>query len=309
MRDIMADPCGAGRGTGGAGLQPCDPATCQAQQVAADAPRGADPVGRRQNAPPSCRSRCVRQRRRPRRLLRYVLRSAVLQGMCRHAVRPRPSSQDLLRQRRAWALRHRSRAPRAWRSRYGNAKLAGLSRPNGPRLTSFPKSGRLAQLGERRVRNAEVGSSSLLPSTKSPKNTVSHDRSRRRPAPPTDRPANTRLTIEVKTIPGPTASSAGPRLRPRSLHPRTAPATGADGFELPFDPPDQLPRGKRVQLHALAAPGAQRALAHQERRFGIRRAAALEIFPRIPEAPRRWVGACSWLQHALSPSAGTDHDA
>src|SRR5207344_93632 len=29
-----------------------------------------------------------------------------------------------------------------------------------------PQSGRLAQLGERRVRNAEVGSSSLLPSTK-----------------------------------------------------------------------------------------------------------------------------------------------
>ena len=28
-----------------------------------------------------------------------------------------------------------------------------------------PSSGRLAQLGERRVRNAEVGSSSLLPST------------------------------------------------------------------------------------------------------------------------------------------------
>jgi hypothetical protein len=35
--------------------------------------------------------------------------------------------------------------------------------------THNPQSGRLAQLGERRVRNAEVGSSSLLPSTNLPK--------------------------------------------------------------------------------------------------------------------------------------------
>ena len=42
------------------------------------------------------------------------------------------------------------------------------SGPVQPPVRSTSESGRLAQLGERRVRNAEVGSSSLLPSTKFP---------------------------------------------------------------------------------------------------------------------------------------------
>jgi hypothetical protein len=41
-----------------------------------------------------------------------------------------------------------------------------MTRRAAERVALSVQSGRLAQLGERRVRNAEVGSSSLLPSTK-----------------------------------------------------------------------------------------------------------------------------------------------
>ncbi len=59
------------------------------------------------------------------------------------------------------------------RNRRHRASVAGRPRCD-PRNTCSTNDaasvfGRLAQLGERRVRNAEVGSSSLLPSTKSPK--------------------------------------------------------------------------------------------------------------------------------------------